>query len=64
MQKWRLHHFQGLRVRSVDRNVNMIVLRIMVQPINGLVPYKPHAFQKNIHQLIHLGAGGLFMLLP
>ena len=60
----RLHRFSGHRVHPVDRNVDVIIFGVVMQTIDGLVPDKAHVFQKNIHQLIHLGASGLFMLLP
>ena len=60
----RLHRFSGHRVHPIDRNVDVIIFGVVMQAIDGLVPDKTHALQKNIHQLIHLGAGGLFMLLP
>ena len=58
----RLYHFTSHRVHSVDGNVDVIIFGVVMQTIDGLVPDKAHAFQKNIHQFIHLGTGWLLML--
>ena len=51
-------------MHPVDGNVDVIIFGIVVQAIDGLVPDKAHAFQKDVHQFVHLGAGGLFVFLP
>ena len=45
----RLHRFSGHRVHPVDRNVDVIIFGVVMQTVDGLVPDKAHALQKNIH---------------
>ena len=60
----RLHNFSAIRVHAIDRNMEMIIVRIVVQPIDSLVSGQAHPFKKNIHQFLPLFSGGLFAFLP
>ena len=60
----RLHDFSGFRVHAVDRDMEMVIVRIVVKAIYGLMPGQLHAFQKNIHQFLHLFSGRLLRLFP
>ena len=60
----RLHNFSAIRVHAIDRNMEMIIVRIIVQAIDSLVSGQAHPFKKNIHQFLHLFSGGLFTFLP
>ena len=60
----RLHNFSAIRVHAIDRNMEMIIVRIVVQPIDSLVSGQTHPFKKNIYQFLHLFSGGLFTFLP
>ncbi len=44
----RLHNFSAIRVHAIDRNMEMIIVRIVVQPIDSLVSGQTHPFKKNI----------------
>lgn len=60
----RLHHFTAHRMHAIDRDVDVIIFGVVMQTVDGLVLDKAHALQKNIHQIIHLGAGWLLVFLP
>ena len=60
----RLHNFSAFGIHTVHRNMKMIIVRIVVQPIDSLVSGQAHPFKKNIHQFLHLFSGRLFAFLP
>ena len=60
----REHDFSRFRVHSVDRDMQMIIVRIVVQPIDSLMFGQPYFFKEHIHHFLHLFPGGLLAFLP
>ena len=60
----RKHDFSRFRVRPVDRDMQVIIVRVIMHPIHGLMSGQPHFFQKHVHHFLHLFPGGLFPFLP
>ena len=60
----RLHNFSAFRIHSVDRNMQVIIVRVVVQSIDGLVFGKSHFFKKHIHHFLHLFPRWLFAFPP
>ena len=60
----RKHDFSRFRVHSVDRDMQVIIVGVIMHPIHGLMSGQPHLFQKHVHHFLYLFPCGLFPFLP
>ena len=48
------HYFSCFRFHSIDHDMQVIIVGLLVHPIDGLVPGQPNFFEENIHHFLHL----------
>ena len=57
-------HFQVLGVNAVDGNMNVVIVRVVMQGIGALALLKTHFPQEDVHQFFDLLRAGVFLLTP
>ena len=50
----RLYDLAGSSVHTIDGNMKMIVLCVMVQGIDGLMAFQLHPVEEKRHNFVHL----------
>ena len=60
----RKHDFSRFRVHPVDRDMQVIIVRVIVQAIHSLMSGQLHFFKEQIHHFLNLFPCGLLPFLP
>ena len=60
----RLYDPAGISVHAIDGKMKMIVVRIVMQRVDNLMPFQLHSCQKDIHDFVNLFPRRLLPFLP
>ena len=60
----RLYDPAGISAHAIDGKMKMIVVRIVMQRIDNLMPFQLHPCQKDIHDFVNLFPRRLLPFLP